>query len=766
MPIQVQLGANRTVQQAGAPNQFQDANGATADAFGGGVARSLQGFGGAIESVAGSLDNMAREDRQKEQFAAGVADDTRRQQMSTALTEAQQKMPETGDGFAKSTLPELDRIAEENFAKMPAVEAEKYRARWQAERIGWERQLNTTERTASAAYAGRKIEDASKEGAGEIAADPTRTNAIRERVADRIRNAPNWTDAQKQQALDKWDEIALSTEAKGRFPDDPIKAARALGVPLKGAADPVETVNAAKAAATKLGVSAQDLLTVASFETGGTFSTSIRGGSGNRHIGVIQFGKDEQVKYGAYQGQPVAEQWDAVVRYMQDRGVKPGMGLREIYAAVNTGSVSTGYRSDTANGGTPGSADDKVRDQMGAHKARAEKMLASNGGDVPAFQNDPDGRYKRLPYETRQRIVQAAETQQGQNVSAMLQQERADRYNVQTAAANDIASVRATGQGVEGVSASGVAAVLGPAEAAKYTDARDMAHSVYTATQGFESQPAEQVLARVAELRPTEGGADYAKRSAVFKEASEHAEQVIKQRFEDPAQAVESSPGVVRAREAMRTDRSVMAREDLIAARLDAQKQLDVPQYTRSPIPLTEAREYASKLRPLARGQADVAGQESIIEGVVKEINDKYGRYAGDVLTRVLYQVTLKKDAAEVLSTAIQRMTTTNAGPLIRADEARRVETEAQAHDMASAAGALPPNAPAATSSAPSSRKPYSAAVEDLRKDPDRLLPFFIQKYGIGAVPPDMRAAGQAIADRQDDVQTKAGLNLRDPNVP
>lgn len=135
-------------------------------------------------------------------------------------------------------------------------------------------------------------------------------------------------------------------------------------------------------AANTLGISARDLATVISYETGGTFSTSIRGGAGNRHIGLIQFGPEEQRKYGAAIGQTLEQQMVAVVKYLQDRGLKPGMGLAQLYSTINAGNPYRLNASDAANGGAWGTVLDKVNYQMEGHKKNADKLLGQIPGAV------------------------------------------------------------------------------------------------------------------------------------------------------------------------------------------------------------------------------------------------------------------------------------------------------------------------------------------------------------------------------------------------
>ncbi len=127
------------------------------------------------------------------------------------------------------------------------------------------------------------------------------------------------------------------------------------------------------ASAQRIGADPLDYATVMSFESG--FSPSIRGGSGNRHIGLIQFGPTEQQQYGASQDQSFADQLPAVERYLTDRGFKPGMGMLDLYSTVNAGRPGLYNRSDTANGGTPGTVADKVNNQMADHRAKATAFL-------------------------------------------------------------------------------------------------------------------------------------------------------------------------------------------------------------------------------------------------------------------------------------------------------------------------------------------------------------------------------------------------------
>lgn len=139
--------------------------------------------------------------------------------------------------------------------------------------------------------------------------------------------------------------------------------------------------------ATALGVDPTDLATAISYETGGTFDPTQGGPTTKwgRHRGLIQFGEPQAAKYGVNWDDPIGSQLGpdgAVAKYLRDTGVKPGMGLMDIYSAINAGGVGRYNRSDAAAGGAPGTVADKVNNQMAGHRAKALAMFG--GGTTPA----------------------------------------------------------------------------------------------------------------------------------------------------------------------------------------------------------------------------------------------------------------------------------------------------------------------------------------------------------------------------------------------
>lgn len=134
-----------------------------------------------------------------------------------------------------------------------------------------------------------------------------------------------------------------------------------------------ELARAIVASAGRLGTTPLDLGTVISYES--RFKPEIWGGAGGKHFGFIQAGPEERERYGIKPGQTVSEQMSGVERYLVDRGFKPGMGLLDLYSTINAGRPGRYGASDAANGGMPGTVADKVANQMGGHRAAAQRLL-------------------------------------------------------------------------------------------------------------------------------------------------------------------------------------------------------------------------------------------------------------------------------------------------------------------------------------------------------------------------------------------------------
>ena len=126
-----------------------------------------------------------------------------------------------------------------------------------------------------------------------------------------------------------------------------------------------------------------DVATAISYETGGKFDPMISGPTTQwgTHRGLIQFGEPQAQQYGADFSSPQAAMTSqlnpengAVWNYLDQTGVQPGMGLDNIYSAINAGAPGRFNASDANNGGAPGTVADKVAG-MGDHRQNAAAFL-------------------------------------------------------------------------------------------------------------------------------------------------------------------------------------------------------------------------------------------------------------------------------------------------------------------------------------------------------------------------------------------------------
>jgi hypothetical protein len=125
--------------------------------------------------------------------------------------------------------------------------------------------------------------------------------------------------------------------------------------------------------ADRLGLSPADLAAIFSFETGGTLSPAEPGrGAAAGRVGLIQAGPNEMREYGIHGGQTFAQQLEGVARYLKARGVRPGMGLPDLYAAINGGNVRAGW---TADGNGTVARSEATQRRLREHRDQAIRRL-------------------------------------------------------------------------------------------------------------------------------------------------------------------------------------------------------------------------------------------------------------------------------------------------------------------------------------------------------------------------------------------------------
>ncbi len=140
-----------------------------------------------------------------------------------------------------------------------------------------------------------------------------------------------------------------------------------------------EVASVAAALAGRYGLTVEDVLTAIYYESGGV--PNKWGGKGGQYYGLLQFSPDSRRRYGMPENASASEQLPAFIRYFDDRGFKSGMGFRNFYATINTGSPFSNA-GDIRNGGRNASVDAAIASSAMEDARRWAKAMTHAWGDV------------------------------------------------------------------------------------------------------------------------------------------------------------------------------------------------------------------------------------------------------------------------------------------------------------------------------------------------------------------------------------------------
>ncbi|WP_233426639.1 hypothetical protein [Rhizobium mongolense] len=285
---------------------------------------------------------------------------------------------------------------------------------------------NAFERETKANYYDRSTKSSLDGIRTQIQSNSASFDDLKKRGLEAI-DATNMPEAWKAERRAQWDADAAESKWKWKYAQDPQTALRDIKGGVK--VDAKSLAGAITQTATQLGISPNDLATVMSYETGGTFDPWKKGPTTKygEHRGLIQWGEPQRQKYGVTADMPIEQQVAAAGRYLLDAGVKPGMGLLDIYSAINAGAPGLYDRSDYKAGGAPGTVADKVKYQMEQHKAKAAALL---GGTYTPTVSDPD--VEKIPYERREQLLRQGEQEYAQEQTLQRTQVK-DAFSLQIA---------------------------------------------------------------------------------------------------------------------------------------------------------------------------------------------------------------------------------------------------------------------------------------------------------------------------------------------
>lgn len=387
--------------------------------------------------------------------------------------------------------------------------------------------------------------------------------------------------------------------------------------------------NVAVDVANKFNLNPVELAAIMSFETGGTFDPNIEGGEGGNYLGLIQFGPNEQKTYGiTIDSTP--EQWtQAITKFFEDRGLKPGASIEDVYSTILTGSPGNYNRKDI-NGTNVRNAVPRI---LSDHLANAEKWLGAIAQEEPTpIEVKEDG----TPVTTGDPVLDLLDGQErAQMIEAARAKLRQNEAQVKGAASviiqNEI-TARNSGEDYAGqqMTKDEVLSIYGPVEGEVKWAELNAARNSSSFVKNLKTMSATDISARLQSLKPTDtADPGYTDRVQQYNYLSKLVQETLKAREEDPASYIFNSfPNVA---EAFRGAADETTRRQAYASMAQAYKQLGIPRDNWMPIPKDQVKALATsysnmgpdeKLRQLEVWQNDLAGL-GLFSPLLRELGDE-----------------------------------------------------------------------------------------------------------------------------------------------
>lgn len=143
--------------------------------------------------------------------------------------------------------------------------------------------------------------------------------------------------------------------------------------------------------ARNVGIAPQVLAAAISYETGGSFDPAKKGPTTKwgQMQGLIQMGESQRREFGYDITKSVAENMPAVEKYLIAHGVKPGMGLPEVYSAIIAGDANYDKVKNRSDG--YGTVQQHVAKIMAGHMQKGLAFLGMATQVAPTASADAQG---------------------------------------------------------------------------------------------------------------------------------------------------------------------------------------------------------------------------------------------------------------------------------------------------------------------------------------------------------------------------------------
>lgn len=370
---------------------------------------------------------------------------------------------------------------------------------------------------------------------------------------------------------------------------------------------------------------------------------------------------------------------------------------------------------------------------------QASSVVAWAAGKMGGVGPGSRGVYDNLDPLRRTTLLQHAETyaakqrQQDEAATAL------EKHEVKSAITDDVASMAATGSGIDNINPQRVKAAYGEDGYAKWQEARQDAHAIWMGSHDLSTMRDEDIAGRLSALEPKAGQPGFDRQRKIYEAVDAKAEEIRKQRDTDPAGSIDGDPAVAAARSKYDPTKPDTF-QPIAAARLAAQERIGIPEDSRTPITKGEAIKLTEPLRRMLPGQ-----ERETITDLAKQFQAMFG---DDADTAFAYALRVHKVDAATAQTAARVVRKLGLGQAVTPEEARAADQDSEVREAEKAVtnsggffggvsgnlGSEPGETyylnPLATK--PGAPVPTTADIISLRNNP-KLTTAFNKRYGDGA---------------------------------
>lgn len=143
-----------------------------------------------------------------------------------------------------------------------------------------------------------------------------------------------------------------------------------------------------------------------------------------------------------------------------------------------------------------------------------------------------------LPYDTVKGISNTLFNDAREQINRRTASNKAEKVRIDALIEDDVASIAATGKGLDpsssGLDPAKVGEIVGPEGMQKWRLGQDRANRIYAATNGMEVQSTSDLNQRLTLMKPEAGKPGYADELEIYEAARKRAQDVLKERQTDP----------------------------------------------------------------------------------------------------------------------------------------------------------------------------------------------------------------------------------------